>query len=208
MEFVYTVDRTDLFNLRYPQGFHALSDDGPEDVSSLRKRAITEGFFIQREEAEETSGLKQIIPYLLIQRGDHLLEVERLEEQSEERLHSMFSIGLGGHLNPEDTGHDDLSLFDAGIRRELHEELQFESEYDAEFVGIVNDDSNNVGSVHFGLVYRVDFPGSKVDIRETENMKGAFRTTDELVRRCNDMPEQFESWSRLIIDDISHAMSV
>lgn len=208
MEFVYTVDRTDLFDLRYPQGFYALTGETPDDVSSLRERALEDGFFLEREKAEETSSLKQIIPYLLIHRDDELLEVERLEEQSEERLHSMFSIGLGGHLNPEDAEDDGSSLFETGLRRELNEELRFESDYDAEYVGIVNDDSNDVGSVHLGLVYRVDFTDAGVDIRETENMHGTFRSTEELIRRCDEMPDQFETWSRFIIDDLSGAMSV
>ncbi len=208
MEFVYAISREDLFDLRYPQGFHACCGNNKDRVSGFRERAREDGYYLQRSKAEQTSSLKQIIPYLLINRDGRILEVERLEEQSEERLHSLFSIGLGGHLNPVDAGDQDHSLLEAGIARELQEELQFDGSYTSQFAGIVNDDSNDVGSVHFGLTYRIDFGDTPVDIRETENMEGRFRTADELIQRRNDMPEQFESWSRMIIDDLHTVMEM
>lgn len=208
MEFVYAISREDLFDLRYPQGFCACSGDSKEQISELRQRARQDGYFLQRSRAEETSSLKQIIPYLLINRDGRILEVERLEEQSEERLHSLFSIGLGGHLNPVDAEAEQSSIVEGGIDRELREELQFDGSYEHQFAGIVNDDSNDVGSVHFGLAYRIDFGDTNVDIRETEHMRGRFRTVDELIQRRNDMPEQFESWSRMIIDDLHTVMDI
>ncbi len=205
MEFVYAIRRRDLFDLQFPQGFYSRDDD-TSDVFSYRERAIADGFFIQREEAEQTSDLKQIIPYLVIHHNGRILEVERLEEQSEERLHSLFSIGLGGHLNPEDTRNEDRSLLNAGMHRELNEELRFDPPYEVEFTGIVNDDANDVGSVHFGLVYRVDVSDPDTKIRETDNMRGHFRSTDELARRAKNMSDQFESWSRMILDDLQAVM--
>jgi len=208
MEFVYAISRDDLFDLRYPQGFHACSGDNKDQITGFRQRAREEGYYIQRSKAEEESSLKQIIPYLLINRDGRILEVERLEKQSEERLHSLFSIGLGGHLNPVDAEEDERSIVEGGIDRELREELQFDGSYEHQFAGIVNDDSNDVGSVHFGLTYRIDFGDTPVDIRETEHMRGRFRTPDELIQRRNDMPEQFESWSRMIIDDLHTVMEI
>ena len=75
--------------------------------------------FVDRDYAEYAAEYKQIIPYaVLMQDGKYFL-TQRLRKQTEKRLHGMYSIGLGGHINPEEESLDDVIA--GGLRRELRE---------------------------------------------------------------------------------------
>src|SRR3989304_4996091 len=57
----------------------------------------------------------------------------------EERLHGLYSIGVGGHIAREDTnGAQDLLA--VGLERELHEELVIANGWRARPVGVLNED--------------------------------------------------------------------
>src|SRR5262249_26963174 len=145
--------RYDLFDLSFPHGFVACSE-APADVARWVERIRERGFFVERRAAERDSSMKQIIPYCLVTTGDDLLVLHRLGTQGEKRLHDKLSIGVGGHINPVDTDAS-ADVLDAGTQRELLEELRFETGYRREVIGIINDESTSVGSVHFGIVHRV-----------------------------------------------------
>src|SRR5690606_3231689 len=96
-----------------------------------------------------------------------VLAVQRTKGQSERRLHGSWSIGLGGHVEPEDarapgipTEAAQTSLFDRALARELAEELDLEAAPRAQprCIGLLNDDSSPVGRVHAGLVHVLDLP--------------------------------------------------
>ncbi len=201
MEFVYVISRSDLFDIRYPQGYLSATGESSKEVRTYLDRVRSNGFFLEREKAESDSSYKQIIPYLVIHHDQQLLRVERLEEQSEDRLHSLLSIGLGGHLNPVDR-KEKGSLLKTGIERELEEELHLDTPYQSEFIGVINDDSNDVGSVHFGLSYRIDLQKRNVSIRETERMEGEFQDASALEQKNRESPERFETWSRMLLNNV------
>ncbi len=79
--------------------------------------------------------------------------------------------------------------------RELHEELHIIDAKQCAFRGFLNDDSNEVGQVHIGLVYTIDVTPDQVAVRETEKMEGFWVTLEELHRSS----ERLESWSRLLL---------
>jgi len=84
--------------------------------------------FVERDDAENDPSLKQIIPYVIIRYGTCVLLMRRLHKQSESRLWDKLSLGIGGHVNPED-GTDFFDAFLSGMERELHEELYIPKEY-------------------------------------------------------------------------------
>ena len=55
-----------------------------------------------RPEMEEDPSYRQIIPYVVLTRGDEVLVLRRLKKGGEKRLHGLLSIGVGGHINPVD----------------------------------------------------------------------------------------------------------
>lgn len=204
MEFVYVVKRYDLFDLHFPHGFvTGLEPNGGWSRETLLKRIRERGFFIERRRAEEDSGFKQIIPYCVVRNGEDVLLLKRLAAQGEKRLHNKMSIGVGGHINPIDGEGD---LLDLGCERELAEEIAIGGPHKKRVVGFINDDATRVGSVHFGVVYRVDLADRAAEVREKGMMEGALTTVGE-VRKLAAGGADFETWSALVLDRIEDVLA-
>jgi predicted NUDIX family phosphoesterase len=155
------------------------------------------GRFAPRDDMEEDPSHKQIIPYLVLRDGERWFLMRRTRAGRDLRLHDLWSIGVGGHLNP---GDEDLA---GGLLREWQEELV------ADFVpafrpfGLLNDDETPVGAVHLGIVFLADAGGRPVSIRETDKLRGSFVSTADVAAVRPDM----ESWSQLVFDalrELSH----
>ncbi len=201
MEFVYVVKRSDLFDLHFPHGFlsyHLHRAEVDEYIDRSKH-----GFFVERRHAEQDSSLKQIIPYTIVLHDDDVLLLRRSKQGGDARLHDKLSIGVGGHVNPIDAerrGND--GVFFACAHREIEEELIIAVNPRFDAIGVINDDSNPVGSVHFGVVCQLRLETPDVAVRETELLSAEFVPRAELRRLAEDPSTNLESWSRLIaLDD-------
>lgn len=146
--------------------------------------------YVPREYAEYAPEYKQIIPYaILVSEAGYYL-TKRLKKQTEKRLHGLCSIGLGGHINPEEETLDDVII--AGMRRELYEEVGLEDFTVSDCAGIINDHSADVSNYHIGLVYPLAI-NQNVQVRETSKMTGKW-ATEEMI---NAAVEDLESWSKI-----------
>ena len=116
--------------------------------------------FIKRIDAENDSSYKQIIPYIILQTKDHCKTAIYQRQGSEQRLHDLWSLGIGGHINPVDmkTQKDSFKqILIAGMERELSEELnQMPENSSPEFIGVISEDITDVGKVHLGAVFRIE----------------------------------------------------
>src|SRR4029079_17826716 len=146
------------------------------DMADLQAAVQAHGRFIERPVAEESPAFKQLIPYVVVRDGERTFLMERTDAGGDARLHGKASIGVGGHLNPVDEGDDPLT---DGLRREWAEELVAEWEPEFRLIGLLNDDSNPVGSVHLGVVFEVDAAGRPVEVREHDKLTGRFATEGE-----------------------------
>jgi predicted NUDIX family phosphoesterase len=170
---------------------------------------ITEsGRFVDRPAAEQDPSLKQPIPYCVVRRGDEMLAVRRRKSGTEGRLHGLYSVGLGGHVGPEDGPQGDPNLLLRGLLRELSEEVHGLGPHArrARLIGLLNDDSNPVGQVHVGLVYLLDLPepapgDGQIEIREISKLQGGLRRLAEIRDLWQD-PDRFETWSQLVLGAI------
>ncbi len=229
MEFVYVVKRSDLFDLATPHGFVARAPDAADRVARWTTTIRSRGFFLERRFAELDASFKQVIPYTLVVHGDEVLLLKRLGKGGEARLHGKLSIGVGGHINPVDLdgpGHaagvvspgpgssgahrapaGEADVLDAGCRRELEEEIDIRCPYTLSAVGIINDDSSDVGSVHFGLVNVARCETKDVAIRETEVLEGSFVSAAALAELARAEPGRFETWSALIVARLADVLS-
>lgn len=222
MEFVFVVPRAALFGERAPQGLIPFgraparrSPGGPAPVAiafeAFEQAALEHGFFVERAYAERTPALKQVIPYTIVHRArgedeGSVLLVRRLARGGEARLHEKLSIGIGGHVNPEDLVSDrGRSLFEQGSRRELEEELVLEGVTRVEQVGLLNDDANAVGAVHVGLVQVLRLQGA-VRIREEDVLDGRLVSPEEL-GRLRASGADFETWSSLLVDSLDELLT-
>lgn len=190
-EKVWVVRRADLFqDADPPRGF------GEQGLAFYLEAARTKGFFADREEAEVDPSMKQIIPYAVITWSDQVFMIRRTSAQREARLHHKVSIGIGGHVNLDGPP---AQLLEAGLKRELGEEVYLRAPHVVRCAGYVNDESNPVGQVHFGIVYRVDMERPEVSVRERELMEGGFVPAGSLRAHEDGM----ESWSRFLVEPLT-----
>jgi len=164
----------------------------PEDVlSGLIRRT---GTFEPRSAMEADETRKQVIPYPVLRDGEDWFLMRRTKAGGDPRLHDRYSIGVGGHVNPDDGGLDgDLTT---ALRREWLEELAVDFVPEFRFVGLLNDDTTAVGRVHVGLVYEADAGGRPVAIRETEKLTGSFVPAASVAA----VAELLETWSRFAFE--------
>src|ERR1044072_7133831 len=55
-----------------------------------------------RSTIETDTNFKQLIPYVVVVCGDKILRYRRGATGGENRLHGLFSIGIGGHISNEE----------------------------------------------------------------------------------------------------------
>ncbi len=203
---VFVVDRAACFGGRWPQGFVPLAGDA---ATRFLADAHALGRFVERPLAEATPAWKQWIPYCVLRCRGGVFAVRRTKGQSEARLHGAWSIGIGGHIEPVDasaaTG-DGAAFFRGALLRELAEELDLQhiALPEPRFLGVLNDDSTEVGAVHAGLVFAIDVPlavpaaREHLRIGEISKMVGGFTHLVEFHELWQN-PSQFESWTQMLV---------
>src|SRR5467141_2494757 len=108
--------------------------------------------YLNRSDAEQDKRYKQLIPYVLVICHGKLLRYRRGKGGQETRLHGLYSVGIGGHISDEDHGlFSNDRGYQEGMRRELMEEVAIDVVKEVP-VAVINDDSTEVGYVHFGVV--------------------------------------------------------
>lgn len=124
-------------------------------------------------------------------------------------------VGPLGWSQQESGPTDAHAFFAAALARELSEELILPGQTPApRLLGLINDDSTEVGKVHAGLAYCIDFPAplrlarETAGIREISKMRGGFTHLVEFAELWQ-TPSQFESWSQFLIQaEVVGAMGV
>jgi predicted NUDIX family phosphoesterase len=188
IEHVLCVRSEDLF----PDGaWHGFIDEGLDRVQRVLREA---SFFMPRSQVEDDPTYQQIIPYVVFRHGDRYLLTHRLKASSEKRLRQLYSLGVGGHINPGDLDHGD-PIAD-GLRREWEEEVVYTGRFSTRLLGAINDQTTPVGRVHVGLIFLVEGDRPEISIREVDKLAGALLPLDEMRSYYLDM----ESWSQLIFD--------
>jgi len=163
------------------------------------KKIVQNGIFRKRSELEEDPSFKQIIPYAVISNKTSFYLFRRSSWQTEKRLQNLFSLGVGGHMNPgSSTGHEEHYLHDE-LKRELFEEVILLNNCnieDIEFIGFINDDTIPVGRVHIGLLYNIHVSNKEVYINEPEKMTAGWIEKSNLA----EFYEGMETWTKIIYD--------
>jgi predicted NUDIX family phosphoesterase len=154
-----------------------------------------------RKEVEVDPSFKQLIPYLIFRHRDvqgnvMVFQYTRGAGQGEGRLHHKRSVGIGGHISTVDCqAGSDGDAYQAGMQRELDEEVAVESAYSSRCVGLINDDLTEVGKVHLGVVHLVDVERPEVHSREKDIIEASFRPVGELLADLSG----FETWSQICL---------
>jgi len=187
-EHVLCVHRGDIF----PDGaWHGFVTTGLERAQRVIR---SQSFFMPRSQVEDDPGYQQIIPYVVFRHLDRYLLTRRLKASSERRLRQLYSLGVGGHINPGDLEHGDP--INDGLRREWEEEVEYRGHFEARMLGLLNDDSSPVSKVHLGVVFLVDGDSPEIAIRETDKLSGELLTLEQMRVHYLEM----ESWSQMVYD--------
>ena len=148
--------------------------------------------FHPRSLMENDPTYKQIIPYLIFTHDNKFFLMQRRATASESRLQNKVTLGIGGHVRQEDIKEN--SLF-AWATREFHEEVNYIGNVSVKPVGILNDDTDDVGKVHIGFVLLLTGDSPNISIK-SELKSGTLVSLQECIEQKNCM----ESWSQFVVD--------
>lgn len=157
-----------------------------------------------RSEAEQDKRYKQLIPYVLILCQDKILRYRRGRGGQETRLHGLYSVGIGGHISEEDHGlFSQAQGYQEGMWRELKEEVAIDEVKDQAreaVVAVINDDSTEVGYVHFGVVHVLRVADENIAGRRCDGI-----VAPEFVPVADALkdPAGYESWSRFCLENLA-----
>jgi predicted NUDIX family phosphoesterase len=183
--------------------FQGLNFEAEKYLGAILSRG--NNFFLPRAQAERDPAYKQIIPYVLVAFGNSVLHYVRGKKAGEQRLVAKGSIGIGGHMNESDETFFALddAAYRAGVGREVNEEIKIGIPFEDRIVGLLNDDSTEVGRVHLGIVHVFKLAEPKVEKREAMITGLTFLTKNELTARR----ESLESWSQICVDSLDRLLS-
>ncbi len=187
-EHILVVKRDTLF--QDTSAWHGLKN---VDIDAYLSLIQAHKEFHPRPDMELDATYKQIIPYMVFKYGDRYFLMQRSGKASETRLQSKYTLGIGGHVRAEDL-QEGSTLFD-WARREFHEEVSYNGNLTITSLGMLNDDSNEVGKVHVGLVLLLEGDSDQISVHE-ELKSGELLTFEE----CAAYADHMETWSRFIFD--------
>ena len=180
-----------------PGYFEGLCTDYKRYLNVIYKNYI----FQQRRIIENDYKYKQIIPYGILHYEKKIFQYKRSISSSEIRLIGSRSIGIGGHINKND--YKDIKkqdqIFYNCLKREINEEVLIETEFKLKIVAVLNDDSDDVSSVHFGIIILGELKEPNVQGRENQIEDCNFVTIESLQENLN----KFEKWSQICLNKIS-----
>ena len=154
--------------------------------------------WMPRHSVETDRSYKQLIPYVVLQTFDGRHTACYRRNGSETRLHTLWSVGIGGHINETDCPGGKIGLpaiVTRGMEREIKEEFRFlPKDTLPVFHGAINEERTAVGHVHIGLVYRINVSDMADFVPGNELEAFLWLNSDEILLRS------LEIWSRLALN--------
>ena len=161
----------------------------------------------RRGDMEKDKNFKQVIPSMIIKRGDEYFTYTRLEGGGESRLHGKSSITIGGHANDVEDYWNFEHLMAVNAKRELEEEVYVLDENGKEIdnhlrltknmsiKGLIYNSLTDVDAVHIGLLTMIEIPEDwNVEVKETDVLEGKFRTVEEIKEL------ELENWTKSALE--------
>jgi predicted NUDIX family phosphoesterase len=175
----------------------------PAAVRDLATAALdpSSARFVDRGEAEGDPSFKQIIPYCILRKSNHVFAYQRTKNGGESRLYDRWTLGVGGHINPVDGEVADGFLYGRSVLRELAEEvgLWFKKCPDLTPRAVIYTPQDEVGKVHVGFVHVLEVPASvEFVMNDPALAHGSWMGHKSLW----EARAKFEGWSKLVIEKI------
>jgi predicted NUDIX family phosphoesterase len=127
------------------------------------------------------------------------------EHYAEKRLQGKYSCGVGGHVEKLDITSNNPIV--ASTIREVKEEVDINAET-VKVLGYINDDSDDVGKVHFGILYLLETSAEVINHKDVEIAKGELLDIKEFEKICNDPEFRVENWSKIALTPLKKYLSI
>lgn len=157
--------------------------------------------FKRRGDIEQDPSYQQPISYfLLIDKKDKTLFVYKrasdVSRYTDTRLFGVFSFGVGGHMDKEDT-EQDLDPITLSCQREIEEETGLK-DVEMKIIGFINDDTNEVETVHLGIA-GIAFVDKEKVIEAQEYVFSKFMNKKEIEEEIIKNEDAIlEPWSKIL----------
>lgn len=161
------------------------------DVELYSDLILTKKESMLRGLAENDVKYKQIIPYVIFKHNETYFLMQRSATSSESRLAAKYTLGIGGHLRKKDMVSNNITEWG---QREFHEEINYSGKLSYQILGILNDDSNDVGKVHMGIVICATGDSDAISIK-SELALGTLVNLET----CAAHFDKLETWSQHVI---------
>lgn len=198
---IMVVNIKKLFNETYFNGFLHHSE------KDFHSRVLNNFEWMKRGLAEKNPEFKQPIAYCIIVNPElkKVFVYQRSTKAGESRLHNLFTIGIGGHIDTPDYNEDESkneNPIHKSMFREINEEIQIpeQSEIEPIVLGYINDDSNDVGKVHLGILYLIKTNAEEVYPKDSEIAEGKFIHFNELKDIFS--KNEVETWSKIAFEPL------
>jgi len=191
---ILVIKRDTLFRDNYFQGFKPLSET--DYLSTI----LTNHEYQERNDSLESNpDFQQPIPYVWIvnpqTRQVFAFKRAANKNYTETRLRNKWSCGVGGHID-KDTEHQSQNPIQDAMMRELKEEVQIAFYPTPKIIGFINDDDNDVGKVHFGIVALAETT-HPVEKGDEEMSHGQFYSIQELENIFSNPENDVENWTKI-----------
>lgn len=157
-------------------------------------------WFGPRNYLEQHTDFLQVVPYVVLRYGTSVAVYERTKKGTEARLHNLYSLGFGGHVQISDAVlHDDILDVQATLAvaegREMAEESIHSAIVSKDKLGLILLEDEEVSKHHAGLVEVWTVASPEI------------ATPDAAINNCRFMSlkdaklelERFESWSKAVL---------
>jgi predicted NUDIX family phosphoesterase/dephospho-CoA kinase len=196
-EIITCIEQSKLTSLTKQLGFSS-------DVLAISNVLKNENLrFIERKIAENDTGFKQLISYVLLTKdNDKILTYKRgVYTNAHEMIKGSTCLGFGGHVQDIDTNNifskGYAGVFDTA-EREVFEELKGFKPENLSIAGYISDNSSPEGVKHLGVVLKGEIPANfdiKTFSKELSINDLKFMTIMDLWDKFH----EFEFWSQLLI---------
>jgi len=187
-EDVLVVKTNKLFPDGVWQGFKKLDEDYFINFINSNSEYLKRGF------AETDDSYQQIVAQIILKVGKKIFIHKVAQTGSESRLHDLWPIFIGGHINNSDKNISDA--FD----REFSEEIDYSGKIiSKKFLGAVKLHDNPVNRVHIGLVWLYEGDTELFENTGDDGLvEGHFADLNELKEIENNMTY----WSKIVAPEI------
>jgi len=167
----------------------------------------TEGRLVDRQIAERSPSMTQLVACCLVRRGDDLLCVRRSRKSERDCLRLAYTLLFGGHADEQDGCS--LSGLEMCTRRELAEELGLglPDEHKFSLLGIAADPDTESGAQHLGIVFETEVRADAIQISSRHDFAefvGAGRSSTlgfTSIEEVFHIYDQLDPWSSLVVSN-------